>query len=411
MAMPSRISRRSVLTALSTAAAATAAGCATRQTAVVQGRRSARFLLPPAQVFLNTGSLGASPEAVLDRTLGAWRTLELEPVHQGFGPLVAEANAVRERAAALLGATAADVTITNNTTDGMHLVAEGLALRPGDRVLTTDHEHPGGERCWQHAERERGVVLDRIRLPMPLVDPGTVVQLVAEALAKQPRTRVVSVSHVTSTTGTRLPIAAIAQVVRAHGAAFVVDGAQAPGAIRVDVTELGCDAYATSAHKWLLGPKGLGLLYIAPAARDRIRPARLADGPGVYTAAGGTAPVPAIVGLGAALELHEELGPTAIEAHNLALRERLIDGLRSVPEARLVSPTRGDLAAPMVAVAFGGSIDGRAVQRALRERHDVIVKLVPGRHFNGLRLSMHLYNAAEDVDRALDALIAELSPR
>ncbi|MCR9243734.1 MAG: aminotransferase class V-fold PLP-dependent enzyme [bacterium] len=419
----SKLSRRQVLSALgagAAAAAATTAGCrvAARNPGAGVGRgiapvfaerSSVRFLLPADHVFLNTGSLGACPEAVLDATMAAWRCLELAPVHEEFGPLRVAADRVRQRAAAFLGAEPDEVCVTRNTTDGMNLVAEGLALQAGDRVLTTDHEHPGGERCWQHAERHRGIAIDRVRLPLPAVDPDRIVQLVRAALT--PKTRVVSVSHVTSTTGTRLPVRQLAEVAHAGGALLVVDGAQAAGAAPVDVHELGCDAYACSAHKWMLAPKGTGLLYLAKSARERITPSRLFDGPGVYTAATGTGDLPAVIGLGAAIEFLERLDVTAIAAHDLAVRDRLYEALTAFDRVRIVSPPPGDLAAPMVAIELHEDVDCGAVRDALRERDRIAVKQLPANKVHGLRFSTHLYNTMSDVDALMAALERELGDR
>jgi len=402
-----KMSRRDALGALGAAAAAATTGCAGVPSGAAPRRALSTFLLPDGYAFLNTGSLGACPRVVLQAVDDAWRRLERAPVYEGYGPLLDEADAVRVRAAAFLGADVDEVCITGSTTDGMNLVAEGVELRPGDHVLTTDHEHPGGMRCWEHAERHRGVVLDRVRLPIPPEDPGTIVQLLRDALT--PDTRVVSVSHVTFTTGLRLPVRAIAEVVHAHGALFVVDGAQGAGALPVDVKALGCDAYATSGHKWMLGPKGTGLLYISTAARDRVHPIRLSDGPAVHTPSSGMTHLPSVIGLGAALDFCEERGIDAIARRNLAVRDRLYQALSARDDVTVLSPGGGELAAPMVSISLREDVDVALLHRTLREKHRVSVKRISGAVFSGLRFATHVYNSDDDIDRLLTALDAELS--
>ena len=109
------------------------------------------FSLPDDLIYMNNGSLGPSPGFVKWRTLGAWDRLEQDPVHEGFGPMLAAADEVRSKAAAFLGCSVDEIAITRNTTEGMNMIAQGARLQPGDRVLTTNHEHAGGFRC----DRER----------------------------------------------------------------------------------------------------------------------------------------------------------------------------------------------------------------------------------------------------------------
>lgn len=366
-----------------------------------------QFLLPADYAFMNNGAIGACPESVLARTMQAWRRMERAPVQEGYGALMYEADAVRARVAAFLGARQDDITITTSTTDAMNLIAQGIDLQPGDRVLTTDQEHKGGRMCWEYFAEHRGVQIDVVKLPGPADDPDEIVRRVERGLS--PRTRVVSVSHVTFTTGLRLPVARIAELARAHGALLVVDGAQAPGGMRVDVKALGCHAYATSGHKWMLAPKGTGVMYISPEARAAIRPLRLHDGNLIYTGATGFVNLPGVIGLGAAVEFLERLGMDAIERHNFALRAHLVERLQGLGAVRVLSPPAGTMASPLVSVQLPEGVDNVAIQNTLRERDRISVKVIRrDEHFNGLRFSMHVYNREEDYDRLVTALDREL---
>ena len=376
-------------------------------TGVDWGKVRASFLLPPGLVYMNNGSLGPNPAPVLRAMWEAWEQLQTDPVGQGYGALLEKAEAVRAKAAAFLGCHTDELAITQNTTEGMNAIAQGMDLKAGDRVLTTDHEHAGGLVGWQYHAERRGVVLDTISLPLSPKAPGDVVRLLEARLTKQ--TRVISVSHVTYTTGLRLPIAEIAALARAHGVLLVVDGAQAPGGIAVDVKPLGCHAYATSAHKWLLAPMGTGLLCIRDEAKERIDPLLLAGGRRVYTANTGTRNLPSVLGLGAAIDWFERLGKHAVEKRCLELRALLCEKLQAEPKVQVISPPAGEFASPLVALELPKGRANAALAESLRKKHNIVVRVISSAHVNGIRLSTHIYNSEDDIARLVEALKAELS--
>ncbi len=207
--------------------------------------------LEPDLVYLNTASAGPTPKRVLARTIEAWQRLETEPVYMGYSPapdsVVTAADQVRGKAAALIGCTPDEILLTAGTTQGITTLANSIRLKEGDRVLLTDQEHEGGEVGWQHRERRDGIVVDRVNIPIGDSDPGAIIARFAGAIGA--RTRVICFSHVLSPTGLRMPVAEIAALAKSHGALCIIDGAQAVGAMAVDVRALGCDAYATSGHK------------------------------------------------------------------------------------------------------------------------------------------------------------------
>jgi selenocysteine lyase/cysteine desulfurase len=289
----------------------------------------------------------------------------------------------------------------------MNWVADGLTLAPGDRILTTDQEHPGGRVGWDYVVRKRGVVLDIVPIAPTDTDPVAIVARFAERIT--PRTRALSFSHLNSSTGLRMPVAELSALARAHGCIAIVDGAQAVGGIAVDVRALGCHVYATSGHKWLMGPKGTGLLYLSADLKDAVDPIALQSGRGGYTASSGVCSLPSVQGLGAALEYHMRIGRSTIESHNLALRTHLVDGLSHIPRVRLMSVSGGAMASPMVSYSLPDTVKAHDLYDRLLTKHRVVVKVVPGNWFNGHRISTHLFNTARDVDTLLAALHAELA--
>jgi len=363
-------------------------------------------LLEPGLTYLQTGSLGPTPRPVMDRTIAVWRELELDPTSKGYGSIERDMEGVRARAAAFLGCALDELVLTRCTTEGLNWVAQGIEWSAGERILTTDQEHPGGRVCYDWVARRHGVALDVVPIPPGENDPAAIVERFAQRIT--PKTRVLAFSHLLTSTGLRMPVAELSALARRAGALSVVDGAQAVGGVAVDVKALGCHVYATSGHKWLLAPKGTGLLYLGRDLAGRVDPVALQSGREAYTASSGVCSLPSVHGLGAALEYHTAIGTPRIEAHNLALGRTLFDALRGVPRIRVVSAAPGPLASPLLAYELPASINAGALQRRLLETHRVLVKVVPGNFMNGQRISTHLFNAESDVHALIAALRAEL---
>jgi selenocysteine lyase/cysteine desulfurase len=188
-----------------------------------------------------------------------------------------------------------------------------------------------------------------------------------------------------------------------------VDGAQAVGGIAVDVKALGCHAYATSGHKWLLAPKGTGLLYLSEELGKAIDPIALQGGRAAYSESSGVTSIPSVLGVGAAIAYVSAIGLASIESHNLGLRNRLFAALAGVPKLRVVSAPAGPLASPLLTFALPDDIKSDDFQKRLRDKHKVQLKVVPKNWLNGNRVSTHLFNTEQDVDALVAALRAELT--
>jgi selenocysteine lyase/cysteine desulfurase len=369
---------------------------------------AAEFLIAPGLTYLNTAALGPTPRLVLERTLAAWQLLESNPVRMAYGDgdVHLATDRAREQVARFIGCDADELLITRGTTDAMNTVAQSIRFRRGDRILTTDQEHEGGHNGWAYVARRHGLALDVVSIPPGEHDPQRIFARIADGIRR--RTRVLSISHVFSANGLRLPIAEICALARRNGVLSVVDGAQALAQFALDVRALGCDAYAASGHKWLMGPKGTGLLYIRREAASEIAPVQREDGPRFVTNATGIGALPLVVGLGAAVDAMNARGIDHIERRIRALRERLYVGLAQLPQLRVVSPPAGPGATALVAAMLPATIAAKSFQSVLRDQHGLMVKRIEPPFFNGIRLSPHVFNTEAEIDLALRAIRAEL---
>jgi isopenicillin-N epimerase len=272
-------------------------------------------------------------------------------------------------------------------------------------VLSTNQEHTGGIGGWRLRAKRHGIVVKELPLADALPKgPDGVVALFADAIT--PKTRVIMFSHITSSRGILMPARELCTVARSRGIVSVVDGAQAIGQMRVDVKALGCDAYVASPHKWLLAPKGTGILYIKRDVQPRIWNTLASAGFDDESAGAfrymhyGTGSPALVWGLSAAIKFISTIGIDRIQRWDGMLTKRLRDGLTSMPHTKFTSPTDPRFAAGITTFAVNGR-PGRELQDALwKER--IRVRAQGGDA--GVRLSAHFYVSPRDIDRVLDVV-------
>lgn len=405
----SEINRRNFLSVMGalTAGALTPALGETNTRFATPGLPNDEYLFAAGLIYFNTGTLGPCSKKTIEETEKIWKQLESLPIqfygNRDAAPL---AEKTRSIAAAFLGCDLGEIMMTRSTTDGMNAIAQGLRLKPGDRVIVTDQEHDGGLNCWKYLAKYYGIIVDTITIPPGENDTDKILERISKAIT--PETKLLSISHVFSSTGLRLPIAEISALARSKNIFCIVDGAQAAGAVKVNVKELGCHAYATSGHKWLMGPKGTGLLYLSKDVQDEIRPMQFEVSYNTYSNSGGVANLPCILGLGAAIEYLNVIAIDKVEAHNLFLRNRLYNGLLNVDKLTIVSPPPGPLVSPLLSCRLPDSIDATVFSKMVLEKHKISFRPVHKQWFNGIRFSTHIFNTAKEVDIVVDTVRREL---
>ncbi len=231
---------------------------------------SSLFLLRSDITFLNHGSFGACPRPVFEAYQKWQRTLEEQPVEflgRRLNSLLADA---RSRLAAFIGAASQDIVFVPNVTYSMNIVARSIDLQPGDEVLGTTHEYGAIERAWRYVCEQRGATY----IPQPVPLPGTEASAIVEQIwsCVTERTKVITLSHITSPTAMIMPVEAICKRARAAGIITVIDGAHALGQIDLDMQAIDADFYGGNCHKWLCAPKGAGFLYAHPERQAMLEP-------------------------------------------------------------------------------------------------------------------------------------------
>jgi isopenicillin-N epimerase len=237
---------------------------------------AAHWLLDESVVFLNHGSFGACPRAVLERQSELRHELEREPVDFFVRRLEGYMVEVREVLGAFIGAPPEDLAMCTNATTAVNAVLRSLPIERGAELLTTDHEYNACRNALDFAAERAGARVVVARLPFPIADPSQVVDAIESSITE--RTKLLLVDHVTSPTGLVLPIADIIAKLRPRGIMVLVDGAHAPGMIDLDLASLQPDFYAGNLHKWACTPKGAAFLYVRPEHQAWVRPTTVSHG-------------------------------------------------------------------------------------------------------------------------------------
>ena len=364
--------------------------------------------------YLNM-SYGPKPTPVVDEVVRLARLTEadgtLNPDVQA--ELWKRYDDAKDGVARLLGADTSEIALTRHVTEGINIVATGMDWRPGDEVIISDEEHPGGSLPWMNLARRRGVVVRKVRLSYDL---DSLLEDLDSLIG--PRTRIVSISHVSTRSGFLLPAAEVTEFVHSRGVPIVLDGAHAVGLVPVDVKEIGCDYYSGCGHKWLMAPQGTGFLYVNRDRLDELQITWL----GAATATlwdlenldfeaktdadkfeYGTRDLTVYGGLAVAVDMARQIGMDEIAERSGGLAARLKRGLADVPGLEIMTPMDALRSTGIVALTLGPMAD-RAPASWLWDEHRIIVTGAG----DWMRISTPYFALEEEVDRTVE-LLASLS--
>lgn len=364
-----------------------------------------QFLIPADVVNLNVGTVGSSPRPVLKAIFDGFETTEQMtqagsddyPIW-GYGSW----DEYRKPFADFMGARVDQMAILRNCTEANSYVANGFDMKPGDEVLISDEEHGSGEMPWMLRQRRYGVVVKKFAMPRPPRDAAEILNRINDAIT--PRTKMIFVSHISTVTGVVLPAKEIAALARSKGIVSAFDGAHAPGMMRVDLNDIGCDLYTGSMHKWLFATKGTGFLFLRDeSVMDRVwntiatggydDPTRKADR---YMQIGSSC-IPTLMGLNAAIALANSIGIDRIEARNRMLADYIQGEMVKRGAESWTSPDPALRCA--IATVNVPPVKRMELQEWLWTNHKVRIR---GGDPSKLRLATPYFLSKADIDRFLD---------
>lgn len=369
-----------------------------------------QFSLARDKVFFNPGTVGAMPKVVVDKMIAhlqyiatdvadwAYKDDNKEEFISGYNNLMG----IRTKVAKLINADAGEIAMTDNVTNGMSYIANGITLQPGDEVITTDQEHSGGQSGFMLKAKRYGTIFRTVPIPKPAHSPQELYDIIIKAIT--PKTKLIMLSHMISGSGAILPVKEICAEASKRGIFTLLDGAQTLGQIRIDVRDIGCDAYTGCFHKWMGAPAGTGFMYVRA---DRMKDiwTTVASGrwdnhedEGFRFTQRGTGSFPILKGLEASIDFHNEIGPDRVYARIKFLGQRLRDGLRANKKVKFYSPLDESMCAGISVYNVEG-LTGAQLQEAYWAKGRMRPRSQGDKW--GVRHCTHIFNNEDEIDKAI----------
>jgi selenocysteine lyase/cysteine desulfurase len=361
-----------------------------------------QFAFSEDKVPMNAGNLCPSPEAVAQRVTEATRDIDVDCSFQNRDKFKQTQEESRSKVAAQLGVSPDEIALVRNTSEANNVINNGLPLKAGDEVVLWSENHPTNNVAWDVRAARFGVVVKRIDLPRHPKSKAELVDAFAKALT--PKTRVLSITHVSSASGLTLPAQELSALARSRGIYIHVDGAQSWGALNNNLRQMDCDSYSASAHKWFCGPKEVGVLYVKQDRIPEIWPNVVAPGwgddadPDVVGARKfeslGQRDDAALAAISTTADFHNVLTPAKLAARVVELASMLKAGLKDAG-AKLVTPESPELSAGVCIIEVPAKNRQKLLDRMYQEHG------IAGSTSGGFRLCPHIYNTKEHVERAV----------
>jgi selenocysteine lyase/cysteine desulfurase len=315
---------------------------------------------------------------------------------------------VRQKTAGFLNCSPNEIAFTHNTTETFNLLAQGLSIGSGDEVLFSNLNHAGASICFEKFATQRGYTVKTFDIPLlktPNISKADILNLYEQHIT--PKTKLLVLPHIDNTVGIRHPLKEITDLARSKGVEYIaVDAAQTVGMIPVDVQQAGIDVLATSAHKWLQAPKGIGLAYISQRIQDELQPMWVTWGQNQESWKGtariyedyGTRNLPELLTLGSALDFHQQIVWNKREQHLKKMwstAQKMADKSSATGWA---SPRDWELSGSLYAIEIKNMKSGEFFQNMF-DKHGFVFRPFENMGLNTVRISPNLMNTEEELNR------------
>jgi selenocysteine lyase/cysteine desulfurase len=380
------------------------ADAATREDYWLSIRRA--FAIDENHVNLNSGSVSPAPQTVADGMQRYWTVTNMAPSRYVDELLQPGIDRVRQRLAAMLGCGVDELALTRNTSESMQIAQMGLPLRTGDEIVSTTQDYPRMIAAWRQRERRDGVVLKLVSFPTPPPSMETLFERVFAAVTA--RTRAILICHMTYTTGQIFPVKRICEEARRRGIVTMVDGGHTFAHFPFTISDLGCDVYGSSLHKWLCAPVGSGILYVRRELIPDIWPLMAADASKHRDIRKfeeiGTHPIPIRAAVSDAITFHEEIGGERKAARLRFLRERWMRAIEGVEGVKLLTSNDPQQACAMGSMSLDG-MDASTLTSELQRRWGIHVRqrTVQG-ELDCIRVAPNIFTHVDEIDLFVEAI-------
>ncbi len=357
------------------------------------------FTIDRSVLNLNNGYMSPSPRAVQEAQRRYTDYTNMGPYHTMVKQLEPQVETARRRIAEVAGCDTEEIAITRNSSESLEIAQLGVDLKRGDEVLTTTHDYGRMLTTFQQRERREGIVLKQISFPVPSPGMDELVKRFEQAIT--PKTKLMLCCHITNLTGQIFPVKRIAALARARGIPLIVDGAHAFNHFPFKISDLDCDYYGVSLHKWTYAPCGTGFLYVRKsrikdtwalmASSDRqIDDIRKFEEVGTHPAANHNA-------ISEAIEFNQSIGIARKTARLRYLRDRWADRLAQNSKVRLMHSRELDQSAGIGNIGFK-DLDVRKVSDELQAKYSIFTAPITHKEFSGIRITPNIYTEVSEID-------------
>jgi len=370
-----------------------------------------QFLLRDDITFLNFGAFGACPKPVFEKYQSFQSELEQEPVNfiQVKGPEYLKT--ARIALANFLHCNADDVVYVTNPSYAVNIIAKSFDLKPGDEVLTTNLEYGACDRTWKYYCGKKGATYVRQKIRFPLESKEDFITQFLNGITT--KTRIIFISHITSSTGLRLPVEEMCAIAKEKGIITFVDGAHAPGQVEVNLSALQADIYTGACHKWMLAPKGSSFLYVNKQLQHLFDPLLVSWGyesvkPSHsqfldYHQMQGTRDYSAFLSTPAAIQFMQENNWDAVNKECRMITQNNAERFCTLLNAEPLCPVSDDFIGQIYSIPIKTK-DPEKLKDVLYEKYKIQIPVMVHEEKIYLRYSIQAFNSNEDLDKLYDAL-------
>jgi len=369
------------------------------------------FKLDRSLINLNNGFTAPMPRVAIESVFRYMDMINMLPVHYQ-GMVAGNVQTIRRRMANEFGCDPEEMALTRGASESLQIVQNGIDLKPGDEVVTTEQDYPRMLTTWDQRMRRDGIKVTRLQFPVPATQ-DFLFNMFEKAVS--PKTKVFHFTHITNLTAQLFPVQRLSRLARSKGIVTIVDGAHALGHFPFKLRDLECDAYGVSLHKWLLAPLGNGCLYVRKDMIPRFWPLQAApeqqDNDIRKFESIGTHPWAIRAALGESLAFHQAIGAERKAARLRCLTLRWANALKVHPRIKILSELSEPAQCWGVAAVNIEGIDVRNLAKFLMDKYRIIVvPLVGGAppnsvfDYQALRVSPNVYTTLEEIDTFVEAM-------
>jgi len=364
------------------------------------------YTASPNFINLNNGGVSPQPIIVQEAFKRYMDICNEAPSYYMWREFNRDVKAVKEKLAKLAGVTADTIAINRNTTEALDTIINGLPLKKVDEVALSVFDYPNMKNVWKMREKRDGILLKWVTFPAPCNDEDFLVEQYVKAMT--PKTKLVHITHLINWTGQVLPARKIADKAKEKGIEVLVDGAHSFAHIDFKISDLNCDYFGTSLHKWLCAPFGTGLMYVHPSKIKKLWPyfpSEEPDGNKMNKMENlGTHNIPAKMAIGQAINFHLLIGAQRKQRRLFELKQYWIDKIKDDKRFVFYTPQDAKYSGAIATVGIIGQ-SGPEISRKLQKLAQIHTTNVQVENVDGVRVTPHIYTRFQDLDRLVEGLL------